>query len=102
MLKIDMIIDDAIDFIAQAAGSTYRLLAANLAFLDSPGTYIMLMVIGFVQIPFYARSLYYQYSHPHEYEESSLLRSLVIYTAIILAFVLTGYINFLRFAQYFM
>ena len=87
-------------FIIDVINSTYLLLVGTveyLSFLDSPGTYTLIMIIGFVMAPFYVKNVYHQYANPHQYEHVSLTRKVLSGLAIILAFVLFGYVNFIRF-----
>jgi hypothetical protein len=87
-------------FLIDVINSTYLLIMGTveyLGFLDSPGTYLIVMVIGFVIVPFSAKGIYHQYVNPHMYEHKSLLRRVVINVSIILVIVLFGYLNFIRF-----
>jgi hypothetical protein len=86
--------------VVQVINSTYLLLlgiAQYLSFLDNPGMHIMIMVIGLVMVPFQARGIYHQYSHPHEYEAKTVVRSAAIGIAVIVFLVAFGYFNFVRF-----
>jgi hypothetical protein len=67
------------------------------SFLDSPGTYIMLMVIGLVIIPFYVKGVYSHIKNPQDYHMTSFEEKFWLGLFIIAALILFGYLNFTRF-----
>ena len=79
--------------------AVYYFLADNLGlrFLDNPGTYILIMVIGFAMVPFYSKNIYAIYANPHVYEKVSLTRKILKAAITIGAIVFFGYANFTRF-----
>ncbi|UCD03410.1 MAG: hypothetical protein JSV63_02140 [Candidatus Aenigmatarchaeota archaeon] len=87
-------------FLIDVINSTYILIIDTikyLSFLDSPGTYILIMVIGFVLVPFGTRSIYHRYTNPHIFEHKAMIRQTIINLLVISAIILFGYLNFLRF-----
>ncbi len=93
---IDAIIQFAIDII----NADYILLMETLAyfsFLDSPGTYVMMMIAACVMMPVLYKSVYNQYTDPHGYYSMSLTRKIVIGLVIIAVLLSVGYFNFIRF-----
>jgi hypothetical protein len=80
--------------------STYLFIAEILEpvrFLDSPGTYVLVMVVGLIFVPFLSKSIYYQYAHPHEYHSMPLVRKAVMSALFVGSILLFGYANFIRF-----
>lgn len=93
-------LDGLRSFLIDVINSTYLLIldvAKSLSFMDNPGTYIVIMVIGFIFVPFSTKSLYHQYANPHVYEHSHLVTRAVKHLGMISAIILFGYANFLRF-----
>jgi hypothetical protein len=83
--------------VVRVINSTYRFFYDSLKFLDSPGTYLLWIVGGLIMIPFFVKSIYYQYANPHAYHPMPLVRKAVMGTIFITAWLLLGYANFLRF-----
>jgi hypothetical protein len=88
-----------ISMLISAINTVYYFLADNLGlrFLDNPGTYIFIMVIGFAMVPFYAKEIYAIYINPHIYERVSLTMKILKALITIGAIVFFGYANFTRF-----
>lgn len=68
-----------------------------LSFLDTPGIYLIWMVIGLVFVPFFSKNVYYQYANPHEYHVMPLVRKTIMGIIFITAWLVFGYANFIRF-----
>jgi len=97
---LDLIRNAIIDVI----NSTYSFFMGvknSLGFLDTPGTYILWMVIGIIFIPFFARSVYGQYANPHGYYGGSLKWKIIKGAVFITAWLVFGYANFMRFIEMF-
>jgi hypothetical protein len=92
---------DAIrSFLIQVINSTYLVIVRfieSVGWLDTPGTYILWIVVGLVLIPFFTKSLYYQYANPHGYYSMSLQRKLAMSAVFVSAWLAFGYANLLRF-----
>ncbi len=85
--------------IVDVINAVYYFLAdtAGLRFLDTPGTYLMIMVIGFMIVPFFSKNIYRIYANPHEHEKVSLLRKTLKGLITIGTIIFFGYANFTRF-----
>ena len=77
--------------------STYLFFYDSLKFLDTPGTYVIWIVIGLIFIPFFSKNIYGQYTNPHAYHAMTIVRKSIMGTTFILAWLLFGYANFIRF-----
>jgi len=77
--------------------STYLFFRDSFAFLDTPGTYIMWIVIGLIYVPFFTKNVYDQYANPHGYYVIPLVRKTVMGIIFITAWLVFGYANFIRF-----
>ena len=84
-------------FIIDVINSTYLLLVDTFGFLDTPGTYLVIMVTGFVFVPFFVKDVYYQYANPHGHYSMPVYRKAVMGIIFIAAWILFGYANFIRF-----
>lgn len=69
----------------------------SMSFLDSPGTYLLWIVIGLVYIPFFSNNVYAQYANPHGYYPTPLLRRVLMGLTFIIAWLVFGFANFIRF-----
>jgi len=83
--------------VVRTINSTYEFIYNSLRFLDAPGTYIMWIVIGLIYVPFFAQNVYNQYANPHAYYTMPLVRKAVMGTIFIIAWLVLGYANFIRF-----
>ncbi len=92
-------LENLLQIVITAINTVYYFLAdtVGLRFMDNPGTYILVMVIGFIYVPFLSKSVYHQYANPHGHYNISLVRKTVMGVTFIAAWVLFGYANFLRF-----
>jgi len=104
-------LEAVIDWISNAAGmiktwlvrvinSTYLFLVQvkdSMMWMDTPGTYILWMVIGFIYIPFFSNSVYNQYANPHGYYSIPLTRKIIMGLIFITAWIVFGYANLRRF-----
>ena len=83
--------------IVRTINSTYQFFYDSLKQYDTPGTYILWIVIGLIYVPFFVKSVYNQYANPHAYHTMPLLRKAVMGTIFIIAWLVLGYANFIRF-----
>jgi hypothetical protein len=83
--------------IVSVINSTYTLLTGSLGWLDTPGTYIIWIVIGLIYVPFLVRNIYEQYANPHGYYAVTLIRKAIMGVIFIVAWLIFGYANFIRF-----
>jgi hypothetical protein len=85
--------------IVDAINAVYYFLAdtVGLRFLDTPGTYMLIMVIGFMMVPFFTKNIYRIYVNPHEHERVSLTGKILKGVITIGAIIFFGYANFTRF-----
>ncbi len=83
--------------IISVINSTFLFFSESLGFMDSPGTYILWIVIGLIYVPFFVKGVYNQYANPHQYHAMPLLRKVVMGVIFITAWLVFGYANFLRF-----
>ncbi len=92
-------IEAVASMIVTAINTAYYFLADGLGlrFLDTPGTYVIIMVIGFAMVPFYSKEIYAIYANPHIYEKVSLTRKILKALITVGAIVFFGYANFTRF-----
>ena len=89
-----------IDPIVTVINSTYLFfvdMRSSLLFLDAPGTYIVWMVIGFMMVPFYVKSVYYQFANPHGHYSMPLMRKVIMGAIFLTAWAVLGYANLARF-----
>lgn len=84
-------------FLADMINGTTALLWQMFGFMDSPVTYLIIMVIDLAFVPVLANSVYRQYAHPNEYFQMPLMRKVVMGVTFIVALFVFGYANFLRF-----
>ena len=89
MLAIVRIINTFYYFIADTLG---------LRFIDTPVTYIFIMVVSLALIPLSFKNIYYIYAHPNEHEHISLTKRVVKACITIVAIFFLGYANFMRFS----
>ncbi|NIO19698.1 MAG: hypothetical protein GTN76_02845 [Candidatus Aenigmarchaeota archaeon] len=68
-----------------------------LRLFDSPGTYIMWIVLGLVFVPFYVKSVYFQLKNPQEYYMMSFEKKFWMGLIFIIAWLVFGAVNFMRF-----
>jgi hypothetical protein len=68
-----------------------------LSLFDSPGTYIMWIVIGLVFVPFYVKGVYTQLKNPQEYYMMSFEKKFWMGLIFITAWIVFGFANFMRF-----
>ena len=83
--------------IISVINSTYTFFEGSLGFLDTPGTYILWIVIGLIYIPFFVRNVHEQYANPHGYYTIPLVRKTIMGLIFITAWLVFGYANFIRF-----
>ena len=67
--------------------------------LDSPGTYIMMMVLGLIILPFYIKSVNNQMKNPEDYYSVSFGKRFFIGLLMVLSLILYGLYNYLRFVR---
>lgn len=68
-----------------------------LRLLDSPGTYIMWIVIGLIFVPFYVKNVHNQLKNPQEYYMMSFEKKFWMGLIFIIAWLVFGFVNFMRF-----
>jgi|GEM_PF-2196661 len=81
-------------------GIVFELIEDFFGFLmlfDTPGTYIMWIVIGMVFVPFYVKSVYAQLKNPQEYYMMSFEKKFWMGLIFIIAWIVFGFVNFMRF-----
>jgi hypothetical protein len=72
-------------------------LSEFLGGIDTPGTYIMWIVIGLVLVPFYVKSVYNQFKNPAEYYMISFEKTIIMGAIFFAAWFIFGVVNFFRF-----
>jgi len=72
-------------------------LAALFALLDSPGTYIMIMVFGLVLVPYYTGLVRHHLNNPQSYHTVSFEGKFWAGLLVIIFLLVYGLINFIRF-----
>lgn len=92
-------LEDILLFIVRTINGIYYFFTETLglAFMDNPGTYLFILVMGIVMIPLFIKSVYKVYSNPNEYEHVSLSRKILKGAITIGAIIFFAYANFLRF-----
>ncbi|NIP40004.1 MAG: hypothetical protein GTN39_00635 [Candidatus Aenigmarchaeota archaeon] len=68
-----------------------------LRLFDTPGTYIMWIVIGMVFVPFYVKSIHNQLKNPQDYYMMSFEKKFWMGLIFIIAWIVFGVANFMRF-----
>ena len=68
-----------------------------LKLFDSPGTYIMIMVLGLVLVPFYLSAIRHHLKNPQEYHAVSFENIFWAGLLLIIFLVVFGFVNFIRF-----
>lgn len=68
-----------------------------LKLFDSPGTYLMWIVLGMVFVPFYVKSVHSQFRNPQEYYMVSFEKKFWMGLIFIIAWLVFGVANFMRF-----
>jgi hypothetical protein len=91
------VFEDQLLFIADMINGTVDLLWQMFGFMDFSITYLIIMVIDLAFVPILARSVYNQYSHPHEYYHMPLDRKVIMGVTTIVAIFIFAYANFVRF-----
>lgn len=95
-------LEDITRSIINIINSTYLFFSetlGSLSFLDSPGTYILWIVVGLIYVPFFVKNVYSQYANPHGYYAISIVRKVIMGAIFISAWMIFGYANFIRFLQ---
>jgi hypothetical protein len=92
-----LVFENQLLFIADMINGTVAFFWQMFGFMDGPVTYIVIMVIDLAFVPLFARSVYAQYAHPHEYYHMPLMRKVLMGATFIIALFIFGYANFLRF-----
>ncbi len=74
-------------------------LADSLKPIDTPGTYIMMMVLGMVFVPFYVKMVQAHLKNPEDYYAMSFEKKFFIGLLAIAFLIGFGLVNYLRFVQ---